>query len=334
VWLLLHVKELGDPVSCVERGLCDPVREFIKKEPHKRSKLERGSLRAIWNVSLLDQLIDRALFSAQNQYEIEHWRTCPSKPGMGLNTEEQRSSIRSIFSGKMVDSDMSGWDISVQEHELLAEAFYRAELGCSSDPVLSPWRKLVYRRFRLMSRKIVSDSNGEIWWCGTGIIPSGAYVTSSSNSRIRVENAFKVGAKVAYAMGDDCAEERVADAEETKRRYLSLGHVMKSYNDQWPFEFCSHRFYEDGRVEFLNVDKTLYRLLSSTAERQERWDEFREVAIGVDLDEIEALLCGVGWPVGPHKFYAGNDKAEGKIEVEASQGYDEGEEAAYSCSSL
>lgn len=40
---------------------CDPIKVFVKQEPHKRKKLDEGRLRLISSVSLIDTIIDRIL---------------------------------------------------------------------------------------------------------------------------------------------------------------------------------------------------------------------------------------------------------------------------------
>ena len=48
----------------VKAGLCDPIRVFVKNEPHSSKKLEEGRVRLIMSVSIVDQLVERVLCSS------------------------------------------------------------------------------------------------------------------------------------------------------------------------------------------------------------------------------------------------------------------------------
>jgi hypothetical protein len=102
---------------------------------------------------------------------------------------------------------------------------------------------------------------------------SGRYVTSSSNSRIRVLAAQLVGASWCYAMGDDSLEQAI-DRDEAFRRYAAIGCTLKDYRvcDK-TFEFCSHR-YDRGVAEPVAIGKTLFRLLCQHEPSVELHEQF------------------------------------------------------------
>jgi len=58
------------PQERVELKLCDPVRFFVKNEPHSAEKVERKRFRLISSVSLIDSLTQRCVGGDQNDMEI------------------------------------------------------------------------------------------------------------------------------------------------------------------------------------------------------------------------------------------------------------------------
>jgi hypothetical protein len=129
---------------------------------------------------------------------------------------------------------------------------------------------------------------------------SGSYLTSSSNSRIRVFLAWLRRARAA-AMGDDCLEQtRGESREEIEAHYLRLGHTVKditTYDEE--FEFCSH-LYKAGVAEPLTWAKTLFKLLSQKTKcpekRQDLWRQFQyEMRHSPKLATCEKLISRIGW---------------------------------------
>jgi hypothetical protein len=51
----------------VEGNFCDPVRVFIKAEPHSTNKVNQDRWRLIFAVSVVDQIIERLLCGDQNK---------------------------------------------------------------------------------------------------------------------------------------------------------------------------------------------------------------------------------------------------------------------------
>ena len=60
-------------------GLCDPIRVFVKNEPHSKLKMSQGRYRIISSVSLVDNLLQRIIFDAQDRLEIAEWTRSPSQ---------------------------------------------------------------------------------------------------------------------------------------------------------------------------------------------------------------------------------------------------------------
>lgn len=279
------------PIELVRKGLCDPVRLFVKQEPHPIRKVREGRFRLISSVSLIDQLVERVLFGYQNRLEISRWKDCPSKPGMGLSQRHQSEAIwqyaeyRSTRS-PAAEADISGFDWSVQHWELQAEVEARILLGNFNPRVARAARN----RFACLANSVFQLSNGTLIAQGLpGLMKSGSYCTSSSNSRIRCLMAKLIGSEWCMAMGDDSVEGWVRDA---KSKYEALGHTCKDYipcetvNNAGvvtlaKMNFCSHEITQSSCF-LTSWEKTLFRFLHSPN------PQFRE---------LEAELAGSPqWP--------------------------------------
>jgi hypothetical protein len=291
---------LKDNNYCLQNNLVDPVRLFVKNEPHKSSKILEGKLRLISSVSIADQIIERLLHTKLNQAMIYSWRSIPSKPGIGLTTDSDFAQIVTQFAQlrNPCSSDVIGWDWSVQEQELLYNATFRAEvLGL---PMEHPFIKVMLNRQHLVANSIYALSDGTLFSSDedAGIQLSGCYITSSGNSEIRILNTHLVAAidiivnelnispreaieklnanpkywvaKLPFsanmAMGDDCLEEYHSTAYLT---YPLLGHPLKFIDiippDAESFEFCSNTI-EISNKHYLRhyssqVGKSLFNLL-------------------------------------------------------------------------
>lgn len=247
------------PQELVALNLTDPVRVFVKDEPHSLRKRQQKRWRLIFCVSLVDQLVERLLCGAQNSAEIRSWQTLPSAPGMGLTLDEDLRHIHArmmdLSGGRpMAEADITGFDWSVKEWELLLDAEVRVRLGNMTGFIANALRN----RVLCVSRSVYAMPDGELLVSTPGVQLSGSYNTSSTNSRIRVMLAYLAGASWAVAMGDDCVEEFVPEAPE---RYAALGHKLKMYTRREDsFSFCSTWFTPGGAWPE-DGTKTLYRLL-------------------------------------------------------------------------
>jgi len=264
------------PVDLVKMGMCDPVRLFVKDEPHSKRKRLENRWRLISGVSLIDQLVERLLFSGQNKLEIATWMTHPSAPGLGLSDDNQ---LRELYlrvkgligSGRAAEADVTGFDWSVKAWELMLDAEIRCDLMSAS----ALTRRLIMNRVHCLCNTVYSLPSGKMLaQTIPGVQLSGSFNTSSTNSRIRVMIAFAIGALWAIAMGDDCVEDFVEGAE---AKYAKLGHPIKMYNERSAssgFEFCSQLFTETG-AHPVDGTKTLYRLLEQKEITPELIYQFR-----------------------------------------------------------
>nr|WMZ16740.1 MAG: RNA-dependent RNA polymerase [Cnidium polerovirus 1] len=255
------------PEELVQQGLCDPIRLFVKGEPHKQSKLDEGRYRLIMSVSLIDQLVARVLFQAQNKLEIALWRAVPSKPGFGLSTDEQivdfveclakqagltPEEVTTSWEAHLYPTDCSGFDWSVSQWMLEDDMQVRNELTINCTPLT---RKLRAAWLHCIGNSVLCLSDGTLLaQTHPGVQKSGSYNTSSSNSRIRVMAAYHCGASWAMAMGDDALESKDSSLE----LYKDLGFKVEVSGQ---LEFCSHIFEKPDLAIPVNISKMLYKLI-------------------------------------------------------------------------
>jgi hypothetical protein len=276
------------------QGFCDPVRTFVKGEPHSKKKVEQGRWRLIFAVSLVDQVIERLMCSRQNNAEIDDWIKCPSAPGLSLQTDDNLRTIREhvvrLAQGKaLAEADVTGWDWSVKEWELVLEGEMRIRLGGMQGFAAQVMRA----RALCASRSVYCMPDGKLLChLDGGVQISGSYNTSSTNSRLRVAVAFLSGASWAFAMGDDCLEEFVEDAPQ---KYAALGHPLKMYEKRdpgAPFEFCSTLF-TDGVCAPVDYTKTFYKLLTQKSITLDLWEQFSEHTRHVpQLGSLARIIAG------------------------------------------
>lgn len=245
----------------VDWNLMDPVRLFVKNEPHTIEKCRMGRFRLIMSVSLVDKLVEMIFHLHTNKQQILNWDKIPSKPGMGFTTdmcESIYSSCTTFGLQNLAAADVSGWDWSVKDWLLKAETDYRIRLQSQTT---SFYEGFLYKKTILDAHSIYQFSDGTLVSCNfAGLQNSGKFNTSSGNSIMRVIVAFLVGSKWAIAMGDDCIESYV---EQAQIKYEDLGFRCKMYTKiKDTFEFCSHIFTLHGAYA-LNINKSIMRLLQN-----------------------------------------------------------------------
>lgn len=264
------------PEELVKGGIRDPVRLFIKNEPHSAKKVSEGKFRLISGVSLRDQIKERCLGAMQNNAEIENWSTCPSRPGIGLN-DEGLLTMAEYFKnelkiGPVDETDVSGWDWSVQYWELRADAECRRRLMKAEKGTLVDF--LLRVQALCVASSVLCLPGGEmISQEKRGIQLSGSYWTSSTNSRMRVlvslvgredagVNVSPDGKIGISAMGDDSTERHFEGLKECLERYGHRVKFVKSNTELNGISFCSHAWMDSGLAAPETAIKTVFRYLS------------------------------------------------------------------------
>lgn len=290
-----------DPRVNIDNLLVDPVRVFVKDEPHTATKVKQGRWRLICSVSIVDKIIETMIHKAANTWMIRNWDKIPQKPGMGFTYEDSAKLKDYVFGFETaVSTDVSGWDWSVRPWLLEADLEFRVDYLHSMQGAA---RDFVCKFNRLQMLSVYQFSDGDMRMLTVpGMQNSGRYCTSSSNSTMRALVAHIVGSRDCCTMGDDCVEEMVENPHD---KYAALGIELKVYDPVIEhFEFCSH-IYQRGKPYWaLNAGKSLMNMLehkypTTTAELMQHYDllmQFQDqFQTSPEWESLDHALSRVGW---------------------------------------
>lgn len=251
MWLLLQNR--------LEERDADPVRLFVKPEPHKVKKLDSHRYRLISSVSVLDQIIDHMLFGELNQSLIDNWPFIPNRPGWSQLVGGWRAMPVETWTA----TDKSGWDWTAQAwlFELVLELRYRL---CKNP---SPkWLELAVWRYKALFSdqcRFITSGGLVLRQRRPGVMKSGCVNTISDNTlmqvilHLRVCATLEIPAGCLIGMGDDVLQETL-DREED---YLDmLGQFCYIKQAAHINEFAGFRF-SGKNVEPCYQGKHAYALL-------------------------------------------------------------------------
>lgn len=286
------------PQALVERGLCGPVRLFVKNEPHPKEKAASNRWRLISSMDVVDQIVDRVLFGPQKMAELGVYAKIPTKSGLSLTDDVdcQEAVAKPVWAmANPCHSDMSGWDWSVQAWDLDMDRELREML---MDGITEPVKRALRARYECVKRSLFVGPDGALMVGPVGLMKSGWFNTTSSNSHIRYMNALMAGSKTAVVMGDDCVEDALATLEELPKAYALLGKRIKQVvRAVDSFEFCSHRFERStGRAVPVTIPRMVYKLLSTaedSASERLRHEKVASLWVALKYPELRQLLSNV-----------------------------------------
>lgn len=230
-------------IELVAHGLCDYSRVFQKKEMTKRTKIGRG----INSVSIVDQFIDRLLFTEQAEKEVENWKDNDCAAGIDIKNLhdtgflfEKLNEISRALSTAMESNDIQGydeaWNLICWQ---LLKAWGRAYWKKSGSPRW--WMILFSARILCLQNPLFVLSDGTVivkkyphWLSGFfGTLVFGSkvrnmlarikYVLGRGLTKGQADAIFNAIIKISEAMGDDCVEPKAGDSVEI---YRSLGFVI------------------------------------------------------------------------------------------------------------
>lgn len=236
----------------------DPIRLFIKREAHKASKAIDKRWRIIWGISLIDQIIDRMLYTPVCDAEIANCENIPSKPGYSFKYGGVDRMVRKYDDGlkNWISFDAKSFDISAPGWGLAAIRTLNERLcGNPYSSAFPIWQRLSLAREEAVLYGSFVFSNGVV--CEKQhpcIQPSGRFTTISTNCKLvvllRVINDVEEGRPShrdnIIAMGDDTVQKALPDPKvfvaQTKERYgvtLTVESEVGRFADQ---NFCSTEF--------------------------------------------------------------------------------------------
>lgn len=233
-------------------AVCDPIRLFIKPEPHKRTKLDQGRYRLISAVSLVDTLLDRILCGWLLRAALKNVGRTPCLLGWTPIKGGWRY-IYQRYGGKPVLClDRSSWDWTVQPW--LVRSWLRFLIEMASEPS-QWWIDVLTLRFKLLFEDpLFSVRTGEQFKIGlNGVMKSGCFYTlllnSVSQSILHYIAAERLGLDPVRGqpscMGDDTVQESLADVQDYVRQLELLGAIVKGSKIRNWVEFCGFAFAND-----------------------------------------------------------------------------------------
>lgn len=243
------------------RGPADPIRVFIKAEPHKLKKIEDGRFRLISSVAVVDQIIDHMLFDEMNDLMVDYWPTLPSKVGYA----HVKGGWRAIPKETWLATDKTGWDWTVNPWLLEFCLLIRAELCKTHGPLFDLWYSAAkYRYEQLFAHPVLMTSGGLLFrQREPGVQKTGCVNTIADNSLMqyvlhaRCQIELGLPPTTIYVMGDDVLQPDFPGL----RSYLDLMSqfcILKQ--EVMSNEFAGFLFKEDN-IEPLYKGKHAFNLL-------------------------------------------------------------------------
>lgn len=227
-------------VTRLRERTVDPIRLFIKPEPHKLKKLEARAYRLISSVSVVDQIIDGLLFGDMNQRMIENYLDVPGKVGWspyvgGWKIMPWRGNV---------SLDKSAWDWSV--NGWIIQCLYQLRKSLCKN-VSEQWIDLATWRYRALYEQPLFVTSGGLLLRQKqpGVIKSGCFNTIADNSMaqdlLHVRCCVELGLEIGdlMSMGDDTTQTWFEGYDRYCEHLAQYCHVKGSVRGT---EFAGHRF--------------------------------------------------------------------------------------------
>lgn len=266
--------------NCVRDGEkipINPIRIFIKREPHKLSKLEERRYRLIWSFGIVEQIIDCILWGPSAEAEQAHLWHVPLKNGLNFIHGGPHQLYNSLESKKKtwLECDKKGWDWTVHVDYARLEVEHKRRLCLNPDVGSAPlFFRCMHARAWAHQTTPVMTSDGNVYERLCPMIqPSGAFKTLSFNGwcQVFLKVCYCLARYGSYdrvrgqiiSTGDDTLENMDGyDVEAYLEFVRLLGHVPEAAGAlDFPHKlsFCSQRWVrsDQGLLVFVptNEDK-------------------------------------------------------------------------------
>lgn len=239
---------------------CDPIRLFIKPEPHKERKLERGAYRLISSVSVVDQIIDAMLFSEMNDVMAKNFLHVPGKIGWAPICGGWR--IIPVHGQRALDKSAWDWSVNGWIPQMLLDLRYHL-----MEPTerAEEWLELARWRYAALYQNPVFITSGGLLLRQRepGVMKSGCINTISDNSlaqdllHVRVCKQLDLEDGALIAMGDDTLQDDFPEFESYEHALSAYCHVKSSVKKS---EFAGYHF-KTSSVEPLYRGKHAFNML-------------------------------------------------------------------------
>lgn len=233
----------------------DPIKVFVKPEPHKLSKIAEGRYRLISAVSLVDTMVDRVMFRWLAKAIMATVGQTPVMIGWSPLRGGYRYLLEKFRGKKTRGLDKTAWDWTVPEwliKDCLQVIFSLAEMP---NPRWTEWALLRWQA--LFRDAIFQFSDGTVVkQPGWGVMKSGCYLTIIINSigqlihhAIALRRLNKHPKSLAFVtIGDDVTVEDFEQFPEYERIILENGALLKPSEPTAHIEFAGFVYSEEGGV--------------------------------------------------------------------------------------
>lgn len=227
----------------------DPLKVFVKHEPHKQRKLQEGRLRLIMSVSLIDSLVDRILFMKLMHKVVNNYRHTNIMIGWSPVQGGYRH-LEALFRGKTLSMDRKSWDWSVPHWLLLAVRDVICSLASGAPQW---WIQAVHARFDcLFIDPTFIFSDGSLGKQEQpGIMKSGCYLTILINSvaqlilhemSLEALSIPREEAEPIVVVGDDTLQKWFSRFPECVAYWQRLGFVVEVEEHDDSPEFAGFKY--------------------------------------------------------------------------------------------
>lgn len=231
----------------------DPIKVFIKQEPHKAEKVKDGRFRLIMGISLVDTVVDRLIFGEllRTASKPTNVLRTPCAVGWAPNRGGWRYIAQHYRNGFSIDR--KAWDWTVPEWQInIWERFVKN---------LHPdhpewWSKLVSKRFTsLFYNAMFSFPDGQLVQQGTpGIMKSGCLLTLILNSVgqtiLHVIAQMRLGnnpyENIPISMGDDTLQKPFDNMEAYAEELSKMSCIKEAEHTHGFAEFIGFIFTQSG----------------------------------------------------------------------------------------
>lgn len=238
----------------LENGITDPVRVFIKREPHKQAKLSSNRFRLISAVSLVDTMTDRVMLGPWHRYAVAQVGKTPIMLGWAP-VGGGAPAIRQIFGNRRTRAlDKTAWDWSVSGW-LVKDLLQLVQHFNVAPQWWHDWMRV---RWHALFRDAVFEFSDrtQVQQPDWGIMKSGCYLTLLLNSLSQVY-LHNLASKLLdtdlshlkyVVMGDDVTIEDFPQYDEYARVITNMGFGCKSSKPVETPEFCGFYFPSTGQA--------------------------------------------------------------------------------------
>lgn len=271
-----------DPVEIYKQNFHGLVTPFEKWEPHPPRKAKNGKWRIVNCLSVVDQVVERVLFTPAVKAVKASYPVSGAVVGIGFSDDHVKHFAKEVTSTPHLgwSSDVGGWERSLDASYVkeASENLIRNMESFDNDSILV---RAIRRHAHMITNPvfIVSTPDYSLYELvvreNMGGMLSGSYMTTLYNTMCRLDVSYLAGIEKPRAAGDDCLDGTKMSKDALSKGYSKLGYTLRDVEPitRDKFSFCSHTFRcKDGKwsAQLESWPKALFKTLTRplTPERE------------------------------------------------------------------